>query len=290
MKAKNRHIPLPDIAPSIAGVDAYGRNRQVDIFLHKTLIKEHGDIVGTIEMLRKELRRECVVGPVPVAFDTDPEKLRSAIIKHHCRDAVDLDSSRNDANYWLALSKVEHRRMEKYRHLWEQKHGTDSTKDRWAIFVTTQEPDERPTMSNDDGVLPRFTTCNIRYWIDSLQRWVTGREKLNAMGFPILPNTAAAAGVPQISDNVIEQAHTRVGDSMCVFMFAVIFTALFANIQQNDKSDQPAEIKSVKETTAGALDVWPEKGELPAEIKSVKKANKFTVQWRNYSQGGLEEQ
>ena len=124
--------------------------------------------------------------------ETDPAALHHELEKHHCRNAAGFDMESCNPTWWNGLSQVEQDNLLAYRKLWESCHQCASITDSKAVFVLNQDATERPMMSNNNGMIPTFTTNTSRIWKDCLGRWFTVREKLNAMGFPTFPSTAKA--------------------------------------------------------------------------------------------------
>ena len=106
------------------------------------------------------------------------------------------------------------RRLRQYDALWSSKYDRASGSDERAVFSTFQGPDRFCRMSNSSGVMPTYLTTDSRLCSPKEKRWVTVREKLNSMQFPVLPEVASAAGVPLFDHKKFGISHSDVGNSM----------------------------------------------------------------------------
>jgi hypothetical protein len=52
------HVPLGVLGPDLAGIDAFGRGKELDLFLYFSKIEVLGDIKSTITWLSEKLRED----------------------------------------------------------------------------------------------------------------------------------------------------------------------------------------------------------------------------------------
>ena len=52
------HVPLGVLGPKLAGIDAFGRERQLDLFVSTNKLESLGDIKSTITWLSEKLRED----------------------------------------------------------------------------------------------------------------------------------------------------------------------------------------------------------------------------------------
>ena len=107
-------------------------------------------------------------------------------------------------------------RLELYDTLWLSKYHRPAHTDERAVFSTSQGPRRFCRMANSSGVMPTYITTEARLYSPKEKRWVTVREKLNSMQFPVLPEVAFAAGVPVFDHKMFGISHADVGNSMHV--------------------------------------------------------------------------
>ena len=107
-------------------------------------------------------------------------------------------------------------------------HQDDSS----AIFCLEQNPDFNGEWTLAGGVLPTLTRVNTHMYNPSEERWLTGGEKMNAMGFPVFDETADAAGVPRVNVSDIQgSVHKAAGNSMAIGLFALLQIAIYSCIE-----------------------------------------------------------
>lgn len=72
------------------------------------------------------------------------------------------------------------------------------------------------TWSATSGKIPcyRLNSANGVLWSPFLRRWVTGKERLVSMGWPVHPQIAAGMNVPQIPASDCHRASDLAGNSM----------------------------------------------------------------------------
>ena len=59
-------------------------------------------------------------------------------------------------------------------------------------------------------------------WNVSHQRWLTGRDKLASLGYPVTPETSAAMGVPELPIRDVKRASAVAGNAMCFASVGVV--------------------------------------------------------------------
>jgi hypothetical protein len=66
-------------------------------------------------------------------------------------------------------------------------------------------------LRKDGPACPTFTASGTKViYSPQKQRWLSAKEKLNSMLFPVYPETVAAAGVPYVMQlHMHEPPHTR---------------------------------------------------------------------------------
>jgi len=74
--------------------------------------------------------------------------------------------------------------------------------------------------------VPTFRLHAQMYYFPAAQRWLTTREKLAMMGWPVYPSLAAAANVPLMAPSFREGRH-MLGNAMHLpSVYVVLLTAL----------------------------------------------------------------
>ena len=141
-----------------------------------------------------------------------------------------------------------------------RKQGRDPTSDGSCFCCVGQSVGGFTTMSAEDGVLPTLTKAGrTRIWIPKHKRWLTAREKLHCMLFPVDESCASAAGVPVLNIQDVPCAHGAIGNSMHVGCMTIMMVAVLANVEL--RHEKPAK------TLVAAAAAPPAKPKLPENVK-----------------------
>ena len=92
----------------------------------------------------------------------------------------------------------------------------------------------RGSWSAVSGRIPTFRTGGGKFWVANKNRWLTGREKMCALGLPVTVETAAAMGVPLLQVNDTSRAHAVSGNSMhfsTVGVIQLVALSCFAKVE-----------------------------------------------------------
>ena len=81
-------------------------------------------------------------------------------------------------------------------------------------------------------------------------QWVTGREKLNAMLFPVFPELAAEASVDPIEIDDVPHPHESVGNSMDVGCMVMAMLATYCCVHIKTEAEMQADIDANEQTDA----------------------------------------
>ena len=94
-----------------------------------------------------------------------------------------------------------------------QKYRQDPRNDPDLFYFLGDNPWARRCFSAQ-GVLPTLRTNAGLLWSPSLARWLTARERMACMGYPVYPDLAEAAGVPEWRPPPGAPVHQLVGNAM----------------------------------------------------------------------------
>jgi hypothetical protein len=118
-------------------------------------------------------------------------------------------------NMAMLLSPGEQRRLIVYMALWAKRFGQPSSMDTRAVFNLADNPEAGyVTWSGASGRIPGLRTNGGKLWVPYLGRWLTTKEQLAAMGVPVYPCLAIAAGVPCVPVNPGPDAKLMLGNMM----------------------------------------------------------------------------
>ena len=118
-------------------------------------------------------------------------------------------------NMAMLLSSGEQRRLMVYMAMWEKRFSQSSSTDKRAVFNLADNPEAGyVTWSGASGCIPGLRTNGGKLWVPYLGRWLTTKEQLAAMGAPVYPCLAMAAGVPCINVCPGPEARLMLGNMM----------------------------------------------------------------------------
>ena len=94
--------------------------------------------------------------------------------------------------------------------------GTPASNDRHLVYYLGDSASYTTTWSAHSQALPTFRlgSASGKYWLPAYQRWLTPRERLVAMGFPVTAETAEAMKVPVVWATDTKRAASILGNCM----------------------------------------------------------------------------
>ena len=96
------------------------------------------------------------------------------------------------ATHRSMLAPSESKHLVLYSQLWKRKFGKDPRRMPSAFFNLGDNPEQRLCWSAS-GRLPGFRRTAGKLWSPWADRWLTGKERLAALGFPVYADMAASA-------------------------------------------------------------------------------------------------
>ncbi len=82
------------------------------------------------------------------------------------------------------------------------------------LFIFVGDSAVRKCWSGTSGRLPTFRRNSGKYWGVAHKRWLTPREKMSSLGFPVSSQQALAMGVPILGISENRRASHIAGNSM----------------------------------------------------------------------------
>ena len=145
-----------------------------------------------------------------------------------CLEAAELANRRGmtlrprekDLTYLLLPREVA--ALDEYEKEYMKRYGRSMATDPDLIIFLGDSPHYSLTWSASSGNCPTFrmkAKTGI-YWLPSVQRFLTSREKLCMLGWPVHPRLAEALKVPEIPAQDVGRAAAIAGNSMHVFCVA----------------------------------------------------------------------
>lgn len=106
--------------------------------------------------------------------------------------------------------KVVSHLMQKYRNLWRR----DPKKDKDLFMYLGDNPRNRVTWTAVSRKISTFRVGCGKHWHCASNRWLTGREKLACLGYPVTPDAAHAMGCPVLPIRCTKRASQLAGNCM----------------------------------------------------------------------------
>ena len=129
--------------------------------------------------------------------------------------------------------------IDRYR----QRHGHEPGSDPACLFDCGQSHD---WTSNVRG-LPTLRRNTGPLWSPWKQRWLTNRERATAMGYPVFPDLAQAAGVSMVGQKLPNRS---IGNAMHVPSVGVVLALVLVACEPQCCSDMSERGTTAKHTTS----------------------------------------
>ena len=192
------HIyPLNNVTPLDAGFGLTARLRIYVVCVHIARATLTHDLYQVYDMVADEVLRnaggarprDCMLAP-RAEVAAEAQRIGSA------RGRESGPSPRQRDDYTWILTERERLALIEYGHAyWDRFRELPHASPDLVVFLG-DNPWSRLTWSATSGMLPTFRMNNGLMWIPSLRRFLTAREKLAAMGFPVFEEHAAQMSAP----------------------------------------------------------------------------------------------
>lgn len=92
--------------------------------------------------------------------------------------------------------------------------GHAAQSDKNLFMYLGDNTSNRLTWSATSGRIPTLRMSGGRMWSEHAKRWMTGRDKLSSLGFPVTPEVSESMGVPELPVRDIKRASSIAGNAM----------------------------------------------------------------------------
>ena len=116
--------------------------------------------------------------------------------------------------------------------LYKRRRSRDAAADPNLFLNLSDNPGRRLSWSGSWGCLPTFRTNSTRFYNFTREQWMTPRDRLCALGFPVTPNTALAMGVPMLPVAWLDSLQS----ALLLFLFVLICLLIAPAGSQSDQS------------------------------------------------------
>ena len=199
--------------PSDFGFGGTARMRTWCIGSHTQLTRPIEDPDDLLESIKSSIKKEvqCEVKDYLIASDTEiqMEAMESAIsqnIRHFVPGQTPMS---------LLLSLREAKAMVELDNKYFLRTGEDSRTSKNLVYNLADSGDWQ-SWSASSGKVPtyRLNQRSSKYWLPSLGRWMTSKERLVSMGFPVCREVASAMQSPIIGAADAKRASDLLGNCM----------------------------------------------------------------------------
>ena len=129
--------------------------------------------------------------------------------------------------YLLTPSELNH--LQQYEANWLSRTGVCAHHDMDAFFNLQDNPEKFVSWSIN-GKLPAFRRSQGKVWHACSKRWLTGKEKLASLGFPVFRSMAEAAGCPLFAVDVDNDAGAMAGNAWHLHNAGLVLLAALSSV------------------------------------------------------------
>lgn len=99
------------------------------------------------------------------------------------------------------------------------------------LIIFLGDSEKRACWSAINKRIPTFRRNSGKFWSVAARRWLTSREKLCSLGFPVSISQSLAMGVPILPMTDINRAQDILGNSMCFSSVGIIELVALASFR-----------------------------------------------------------
>lgn len=133
--------------------------------------------------------------------------------------------------YFALLTSREKLAVRKLNRIYRKRYHKPPDSNPELFYYLGDNPDNRITWSATSNRLPTFRVGRGLRWHVPSSRFLTGREKLSTLGFPLDACTAASMGVPELPVRCTKRASCLAGNAMhwqlSMSMIILLLTCVF---------------------------------------------------------------
>lgn len=217
-----------EVTPEMVGFGLVERKRRylmgvdtqrLQIVAHPGLVLDH--VLQRLRQVRTRPEHALLASLSEVLREAALEcSRRGMALPHHiasCNDLKNLDLTE-------LLTEREHMSLHQFLAAYMNKYGHTPDRDPSAFFFLGDNASARCTWSCGSGKLPTLRCTAGKYWSAMAKRWLTPRELLATMGFPVYEPLAASMGVPEMTFESSAAARHFLGNAMHASVAGVVVT------------------------------------------------------------------
>eukprot|EP00438_Fugacium_kawagutii_P023382 Skav217039 [mRNA] locus=scaffold3292:28403:29146:+ [translate_table: standard] len=206
--------------PSDVGHAACARHRTYVIGAHQELTQVLHDPWELQEVIKRQVAKHAFTHPSDYLIATTTEVQLEAEEKARARGVL-FQPGQTDLSY--ILNEREQNALTDYETAYFQRFGFTAANDEDLFVFLGDDPAYSLTWSIY-GRLPTYR-MNSRHsilWSCKHKRWVTGKERLASLGWPVHPNLASAMECPQTPALDVKRSADLAGNSMHLLNCGVV--------------------------------------------------------------------
>ena len=199
-------------SPADVGHAACARHRTYVVGMHTERSRNLHDVWDLQDAISETARLHVATKPSDYLISTTAEVLLEAQEVAR-RRSVPFQEGLQSLNY--LLTSRERRALSEYEAAYLRRCGKPAQEDANLLVFLGDDPSYSLSWSLN-GTIPTFR-MNSRtgfYWSPRYRRWLTARERLACLGWPVTPEVASTMTVPQVPAMDIKRAGDLAGNSM----------------------------------------------------------------------------
>ena len=196
--------------PADVGHFGCSRQRTYVIGAHEDLTTPLEDPLRLHDKICRHIRKRVQTTPADYFLASDTEILLEAQEKARTRK-VAWKSGETDLRY--LLNAREQKALAQYESEYRRRTGKSMEQSPSMVCFLGDNPSWSLTWSFH-GQLPTYRKNSGLYWIPALRRWLTAKERLLSLGWPVVPQVASAMCSPLVPALDVKRASDLAGNSM----------------------------------------------------------------------------
>ncbi len=213
--AEHFHIYQLFLEPSNVGHTEMSRSRTYIIFARRGATKILSCPFELLQNISESIARHIPrVYPRDVLVASEQDVAMDAMhVANVRRIEHQYQPAEQDLRY--LMNERELTVIEQLNNKWIAAEGTDPEEEPDLCYFTGDNPSNRATWSGGPSRrIPTFRMNQGKFYFPHKRRWLVAKEKLCALGFPILTNFAQVAGLPVLHVSDYRRAGDIAGNAM----------------------------------------------------------------------------
>jgi hypothetical protein len=218
-------IEFPLTSPADCGFGILRRERRYICLVHKSKTRVVFDMVSLYRALSQHNQASGMCNISDALIADDVELGLDLLMKLRARGIA----SHPNSVPWDALTSREAVSARTYAMLFQEKFGIPIVTHDTICFLG-DNASSHPNWSARTGQIPTFRTNSVFFWHMRTGSWLTNREKLALMAFPVYPRIAEAFHIPMLQLDAADCA-TAIGNAMHLGVIYMVLLSALASVE-----------------------------------------------------------